>query len=125
MVTEHERREARRLERIERDRDRARAALGIDERGRDVRPPSWLQARPADDGLVILGRGLDDVDDVPAVNRPQLDDELDGDWLNPDCRGGKHAACGGDAWSDELDQRVACLCSCHDVVDVEVGEAYL
>lgn len=85
-------------------------------------PPSWLQTRPADDGLTMLGRGLDDVDDAPEPNRPRVDG---GDWLNPDCRDGKHAACAGDAWSEWRDRRVPCGCSCHGVDDVAVAEAYL
>jgi hypothetical protein len=71
-----------RLARIERDRDRARAALGIDEHGQEIRPPRddldaldelarrtirgrygqprWLAERDDGDGLTMLGRGLDD-----------------------------------------------------------------
>jgi hypothetical protein len=33
--------------------------------------------------------------------------------LNPDCAGGKCAACAGDAWDDENDVRTTCACACH------------
>jgi hypothetical protein len=33
--------------------------------------------------------------------------------LNPDCRGGKHAACSGTAWDDDTDQLTGCACDCH------------
>lgn len=36
---------------------------------RDGRP-WWLVPDVADEGYTILGRGMDDVDDVPEVNRP-------------------------------------------------------
>lgn len=98
------------------------------------RRPAWLSDRDdGDDGLQVLGRGLDDVDGVPPsiAEHPAAyivtdgDDPLFGAFLNPDCRDGKHAACGGDAWSDELDQRVACGCSCHGTTDVDVVGGYL
>ena len=34
-------------------------------------------------------------------------------WLNPDCLGGKHAACAGDAWDFDTDQPARCTCTCH------------
>lgn len=34
-------------------------------------------------------------------------------WLNPDCEGGKHQACAGDAWDFDADGPTACGCPCH------------
>jgi hypothetical protein len=36
------------------------------------------------------------------------------DAINPDCLDGKHAACSGTAWSDDLDVLTDCLCDCHN-----------
>lgn len=38
--------------------------------------------------------------------------------LDPDCLAGKHAACHGTAWDEELDAEVECACGCHAVVNV-------
>lgn len=34
--------------------------------------------------------------------------------LNPDCWGGKHDACNGDAWSAYEDRPADCCCGCHN-----------
>ena len=36
-----------------------------------------------------------------------------GAWLNPDCAGGKHPACAGDAWNENADTITSCECPCH------------
>ena len=41
------------------------------------------------------------------------------DAINPDCLDGKHRACAGTAWSDDLDALTDCLCDCHDTTDTE------
>lgn len=33
--------------------------------------------------------------------------------LNPDCKGGKHPACNGDAWDFDMDEPTTCQCPCH------------
>jgi hypothetical protein len=33
--------------------------------------------------------------------------------VNPDCRDGKHTACGGDGWDFTLDEPIGCTCQCH------------
>jgi hypothetical protein len=33
--------------------------------------------------------------------------------LNPDCAGGKHGSCAGDAWDFTNDERADCGCVCH------------
>ena len=33
--------------------------------------------------------------------------------MNPDCAGGKHVACAGDAWDFDTDQPAPCSCTCH------------
>jgi hypothetical protein len=38
--------------------------------------------------------------------------------MNPDCRDGKHLACGGDGWDEATDAPTDCPCFCHD------GEAH-
>lgn len=40
---------------------------------------------------------------------------MSADLVSPDCRGGKHHACSGDAWDEDLDQLAACACPdlCH------------
>lgn len=40
--------------------------------------------------------------------------------LNPDCRDGKHRACAGDAWDEELDQPTRCACACHRTQPVKM-----
>ncbi len=32
---------------------------------------------------------------------------------NPDCLNGKHRACSGTAWDDDLDDLCPCGCPCH------------
>lgn len=37
-------------------------------------------------------------------------------FYSPDCAGGKHAACSGDAWDFDQDVPTGCGCSCHQEV---------
>ncbi len=33
--------------------------------------------------------------------------------VNPDCKGGKHRSCAGDAWDETADTATDCACGCH------------
>ncbi|WP_187138379.1 hypothetical protein [Cellulomonas timonensis] len=34
--------------------------------------------------------------------------------VNPDCKGGKHRSCAGDAWDETADTATRCACGCHE-----------